>query len=340
MKAKRMAMSCASTSATKVAARLAGAVFDAPLLAATAFLAFAALLACGAAAARPQEPFMSSPVISADAQTKQVSPHVWMITAFPNIGIVVGDRATLVVDTGLGARNGEAIAHIAQKLSKPGARLYLTTTHFHPEHAGGDQGFPAGTIIIRDAAQQKELEAMGDQMVTRFSGMNTQFAELLKGHTFRPADIVFDREVRVDLGGGVSARLLWYGGAHTMGDELTFVEPDDALISGDVVQNKVSPNIAGGDSTFKSWRAVVEQVQKLPVKIVVPDHSAVGDASLVTQELAFLTDLVTLTARAKSAGKSVDDAAQSVAAEMKQKYPDWRGTDNLPNLVKRAYGEN
>src|SRR5580658_3877694 len=121
-----------------------------------------------------------------------------MITAFPNIAIVVSERATLVVDTGLGARNGETVARAAQKLSKPGARLYLTTTHFHPEHAAGDQGFPAGTTIIRNEAQQKELEAMGDQMVAFFS-KNAQFGELLKGHTFRPADIVFDREARIDL---------------------------------------------------------------------------------------------------------------------------------------------
>ena len=36
----------------------------------------------------------------------RVSEHVYAIVGFPNIGIVVGDRATLVVDTGLGARNG------------------------------------------------------------------------------------------------------------------------------------------------------------------------------------------------------------------------------------------
>ena len=71
---------------------------------------------------------------------KQVSPHVWVIMAFPNVAIVVGNKATLVVDTGLGAHKGSIVAQEAQKLSK-GPRLYLTTTHFHPEHAGGDQGF-------------------------------------------------------------------------------------------------------------------------------------------------------------------------------------------------------
>ena len=36
----------------------------------------------------------------------KVSDHVWAIMGWPNIGIVVGENATLVVDTGLGPRNG------------------------------------------------------------------------------------------------------------------------------------------------------------------------------------------------------------------------------------------
>ena len=71
----------------------------------------------------------------------RVSEHVYAIVGFPNIGIVVGDRATLVVDTGLGAKNGAIVVKQAEKLAKAPA-LYLTTTHFHPEHAMGEQAFP------------------------------------------------------------------------------------------------------------------------------------------------------------------------------------------------------
>ena len=123
-----------------------------------------------------------SPIVP-EGTAKQASPHVWMITSFPNIVIIVGDHATMVVDTGLGERNGEIVAREAKRLSKPGARLYLTTTHFHPEHAAGDQGFPAGTIILRDMAQQKELEEQGAQVVERFRGINS-FASCLRDKSF------------------------------------------------------------------------------------------------------------------------------------------------------------
>src|SRR5215471_319864 len=157
-------------------------------------------------------------------ETAKVSDHVWAIMGWPNIGIVVGSRAVLVVDTGLGPRNGATIARVANKLA-PNRKLFLTTTHFHPEHAGGESGFPAGTILIRDAVQQREMELHGKEMVDLFAGRSAQFKELLTGATLRSPDITFEQEARLDLG-GVAARLICFGGAHTKGDELTFVEPD------------------------------------------------------------------------------------------------------------------
>jgi len=186
----------------------------------------------------------------------KVSDHVWAIMGWPNIGIVVGREATLVVDTGLGPRNGELIARVAKKLA-PGNKLYLTTTHFHPEHAAGASGFPAGTILIRDKVQQEEMDQRGAEMIRMFAGRNDEFKELLANAKPNTADETFDKERSLDLGGGVKARLLWFGGAHTKGDELAFVEPDKTLISGDVVQNKVVPSIVGG-GTPASWIAVLD----------------------------------------------------------------------------------
>ena len=78
-------------------------------------------------------------------ETVRISEHVWAIMGFPNIAIIPGTRATLVVDTGLGPRNGATIARVAARLAPHNTKLFLTTTHFHPEHAAGAAGFPPGT---------------------------------------------------------------------------------------------------------------------------------------------------------------------------------------------------
>lgn len=289
----------------------------------------AALLAAGCAPAQNQAVLGGEPV--------KVSEHVWALMGWPNIGIVVGENATLVVDTGLGPSNGITVANAAKKLA-PQNKLYLTTTHFHPEHASGDAGFPAATVLIRDKVQQEEMDQHGVEMVNMFAGRNAQWKELLADVKLRSPNETFDEERVVDLGGGVRARLLWYGGAHTKGDELTFVEPDKTLISGDVVQNKVVPNIYGQGGTPASWVAVLDQVSKLGVVRVLPDHSAVGDGSLVAQERAFIVDLQTRALQLKKRGINADDAGKQLTAEFKAKYPDWPIT-SVAGFVKSVYGQ-
>jgi glyoxylase-like metal-dependent hydrolase (beta-lactamase superfamily II) len=159
---------------------------------------------------------MNEPLLKETAT--KVSDHVYVMMGFPNVAIVVGNNATLVVDTGLGPRNGATIVRVAKKLAR-GPRLYLTTTHFHPEHAAGDAGFPADTILIRDTAQQKEMDENGMLMVERFSKFSPLNADLLKDVKLRTPDILFTNETTLDLG-GVTARLMWLGAGHTKGDEL------------------------------------------------------------------------------------------------------------------------
>ena len=262
---------------------------------------------------------MSQPMVGEN--TTKISDHVWAIMGFPNIAIVVGGRATLIVDTGLGPKNGATVARVAAKLAPNNAKLFLTTTHFHPEHAGGEPGFPPGTILIRDAVQQQEMEKHGQEMIEMFSKFSAQNKELLAGVVLRSPDVIFNQETTVDLG-GVTARLLWFGGAHTKGDELTFVEP----------------NIFGGGGTPASWLAVLDKVASLNAAHILPDHSAPGDGSLVAAERELISEIRTqaLTLRAK--GLSANDAGKQVSASLKTQHPDWPNT-NAGGFVKSVYTE-
>ena len=263
--------------------------------------------------------------------TIKISDHVWAIMGFPNIAIVVGSRATLVVDTGLGPKNGATVAGIVAKLAPNNTKLFLTTTHFHPEHAAGEPGFPSGTILIRDEVQQQEMEKHGQEMVDMFSSRSAQNKELLAGVVLRPPDVTFGQEATVDLGGGVTARLIWFGGAHTKGDELTFVEPDRTLVSGDVVQNKTMPNIFGDGGTPATWLAVLDKVEALNAAHVLPDHSDPGDGSLVGAERSLISEIRTRALALKGQGVSADDAGKQVSADLKA---------NAAGFVKSVYAES
>ncbi|MGD0133740.1 MAG: MBL fold metallo-hydrolase [Bryobacteraceae bacterium] len=282
--------------------------------------------------------FAQESMLLPENSVMRVSDHVYAIIGFPNIGIVVGDRATLVVDTGIGARNGAIVVKQAEKLAKK-PNLYLTTTHFHPEHAMGEQAFPPRTVIIRPAAQQAELEKHGIELMDLFRGFSPQAKELLEDVKMRTPDIVFDKEITLDLG-GVSARLFWLGPAHTQGDELIMVEPDSLLLSGDIVQDKIVPNMPNADASVKNWLAILDQLEPLKPRFVVPDHGALGDGSLIAKERAFVLELQSRSLELKREGKSADEAATIVTAEFKKKYPDWQTMGPVANVVKRVYAEN
>ena len=74
-----------------------------------------ALLVMAALAATNAFAQMSQPIVGENPI--RISDHVWAIMGFPNIAIVVGSRATLVVDTGLGPKNGATVARVAARLA-------------------------------------------------------------------------------------------------------------------------------------------------------------------------------------------------------------------------------
>src|SRR5258707_3727934 len=115
--------------------------------------------ACAPAFAQQPAQAPPPPIVKPN-ELRKVSDHVQIIPdgsvpLVPNVGFVVGDKAVLVVDTGLGPRNGAAVAEVARKLAGGSRAVYLVTTHVHPEHDLGASAFPATTKLIRSDDQQK-----------------------------------------------------------------------------------------------------------------------------------------------------------------------------------------
>ncbi len=268
---------------------------------------------------------------------KQLTPHVWAIFGNPNIGIVVGTKGTLVVDTGLGKRNGATVDAVVEKLRK-GGKLYVATTHFHPEHVTGQSGFPADAVVIRNSAQQEELAESGARMIDFFRSRSEVNKELLVDAGIDKADILFNNEMTLDLG-DVTVRMLYFGPAHTNGDIVFLVEPEKVMISGDLVQNKFTILPIGTKTTYKSWIAALDRAAELKPALILPDHSPPGDASMFAEQRAYMLDLLAQTQAIKGQGKSVEDAVSTVTAEFKTKYPGWLRQQNLTRAITQAYKE-
>ena len=139
----------------------------------------ATVVTCVAVAAAQQPPRNIPDPIVKENVTVKLSGHAYLIpdgnaVLVPNIGIIVGDNATLVVDTGMGPRNGAAVMREVAKVSK-NAKLYLVTTHYHAEHVAGIAAFPAGTTFVISRQQQKDLDELGPDVTARFAGFSPGF---------------------------------------------------------------------------------------------------------------------------------------------------------------------
>src|SRR4051812_12523193 len=155
------------------------------------------------------------PVVK-EGTTVKISPHVYLIPdelvpQVPNVGIIVGSRATMIVDPGMRLLSGQAIARELAKVSR-NTEVYIVNTHFHPEHATGDAAFHRAKII-RAAACQQDVDGMGMKWAGIFSERSAELKEVLTGATFRKPAETFEKEKTVNLG-GVRVKLLRLGPAH------------------------------------------------------------------------------------------------------------------------------
>jgi glyoxylase-like metal-dependent hydrolase (beta-lactamase superfamily II) len=300
------------------------------------------LVACllMASSADAQRGSVPDPLVQENATVK-LAEHTYVIPdgnvpLVPNVGIVVGSRATLVIDPGLGRRNGETVLREVAKISR-NSELFVASTHFHAEHTTGYLAFPATSKYVNSKIQDAEFVQGGAQQIQTFSGRSPLTAELLKGATGRKADITFDRDYVLDLG-GVSVRFLVVGPTHTRGDTGFFVEGDAVLFSGDVVMNN-SFLAANAASSVKAWLAALDAFEAMRPRVIVPAHGAVGDGSLVAANRAIMQGVQTRARDLKAQGYSSDDTAMTVQKEFQAKHPEWPRANGLAAAARVAYAE-
>jgi glyoxylase-like metal-dependent hydrolase (beta-lactamase superfamily II) len=288
----------------------------------------------GAASAQrgPQVP----PMVKEGA-TEKISDHVFVIpdgsvSLVPNVTIVVGRRTTLVVDTGLGKRNGEIVLREVGKVSK-NTDLALATTHFHPEHDLGAHAFPPSTKMYRSRDQQADIDETGLDTAKRFASFSPLTAELLQGAEYRKADVLFDKEQTVDLG-GVRVRMIAMGANHTRGDTAFWIEPDGVLVSGDVVMSTL-PGFNSPQSKLSTWLQSLDRFEQLKPRRIVPSHGPMGGTEMIAKWRTYLTTIRTRTADLKKQGKSIDETVMTIQNELQDQYP----RNAMAGAIRAAYNE-
>lgn len=281
------------------------------------------------------------PTIRAGA-TEQVTDHVYMIPdeskpIIPNVGFVVGDRATLVIDTGLGQKNGKTVLAEARKLSATN-KLYVACTHTHPEHDLGAMAFPDDAVIVRSSMQEKDIEEGGMGLANRFATFSEKSAAYLEGAVIRPSDVIFVKDLTLDLG-GVHVQLIQAGPTHTGGDVVFWVEEDEVLFTGDVVMHEF-PMPLNPTTTINYWLSVLDMLEALNPKTVIPSHYPIGSVELIQNYQKYFKTVQSRAIELADEGKSEEEAAETLKEEMAKMFSKWKDPNRIPRSVTVAFRDH
>ncbi|MDQ7804236.1 MBL fold metallo-hydrolase [Amycolatopsis sp. A133] len=248
----------------------------------------------------------------------------------PNIGVVGGTEAVLVVDTGIGTANAAKVLAFAREVAN-GRRLYLTTTHFHPEHAFGAQVFAGEATYLVNRSQAEDLATKGPGYLEMFRGLGETIARRLDGVRVPTPDEVYDDGHTLDLGGR-TVRLRPTGRGHTKGDQVVEVPDAGVLFTGDLAETgqfAILPWFPPHDTDVSGlgWLAVLDRLVATEPRVVVPGHGDVGGLPVLTDVRDYLRELRDETWRRRDSAMDREQLVGEVRAVLVGRHPEWAGRE-------------
>ena len=253
--------------------------------------------------------------------------HIMLV---PNITIIVGRDAVLVVDTGLGTESAQRVLKAAKKLAGR-RKLYLTVTHFHPEHGFGAQVFKGQATIIYNRAQR-------DEMLQKAPGYQSLFAtrlgvaKAMRDVRLVAPDVVYEDAASIDLGGRV-VKLNYYKPAHTLGDQVVSLPDQGVVIMGDLLETGSFPimpwfpELADTDVDPLNWRDILRQVAATQPQIVIPGHGRIGSRADLDAAAQHIEQAREAVVSGCAAGKTLGDLQQEATPLLAAQHPDWQLKD-------------
>jgi glyoxylase-like metal-dependent hydrolase (beta-lactamase superfamily II) len=225
-----------------------------------------------------------------------------------NAGLVVGDGASLLVDT---LFDLELTASMLEAMAPFVAAAPIGTvvnTHANGDHCYGNQLLkgtevpPALLAGLNGAAGE-----IGDLFRSFFGEFHFDGIELtLPTRTF---DGRLDLEV-----GGRTVELIEVGPAHTKGDVLAHVPDAKTIFTGDILFIGGTPIVWAGP--LSNWVAACDLILGLDVDQVVPGHGPVTDKAGVAGVRDYLTYVEREATARFEAGLDAWEAAREIAQEI------------------------
>jgi len=240
-----------------------------------------------------------------------------------NTTVIAGDKAALVVDSCLLPSSAKAdIEQIRKWTQKP--VLWLVNTHWHFDHTNGNAAYAAafpGLQIVAHEHTRRMIEKFNPGAIARYPDRRQRFEKRLesgKGPDGKPLsdadradlrkalsglgsvvdefkglvalapNVVFEDELRVDLGGR-EVRIRFLGRGNTAGDTVVWLPREKLLVAGDLLDHPV-PYFFGGFPV--DLVSTLRRAADLDPEKIVPGHGDVLSGKAYIAQVAGLVSAV------------------------------------------------
>ena len=217
-----------------------------------------------------------------------------------NIGVSHGEDGTLIVDDQFAPLVPKIQAAIAGLGASP--VKYLVNTHWHFDHAGGNEPFGnAGAIIVAQSRVRDRLAAGGT----------------VAGNNSPPAPkaalpvVTYDRGVTFHINGD-TLDVLHTGGGHTDGDSVIYWRKANVLHTGDMMMHRSGfpfVDLSSGGNVRHLLVSIDQMIAMTDADtVVIPGHGPLATRADLIAWRGMIATAVERVEALKKAGRTLDQA--------------------------------
>jgi cyclase len=283
-----------------------------------------------------------------------------------NSVVIINENEVMLVDSSVSPEAARAlIADIKSLTNKP--VRHVVNTHFHFDHAHGNQVFGPEVEIIGHESTREQLRGdvlhsmtylsftsdLPQQIKTRqnqiASETNPRKKEELQQNLkltndfYRsqaeikptPPNVTFKDRMSI-FRGDREIRILFLGIGHTGGDIFVYLPKEKILCTGDFLCPHVSYM---GDGYIDEWINTLEKLKTIDFKVILPGHGEpMNTGEKIGQFQAYLRDLWDKTIAMRAKGATAEEVAAKIDLTAHRKnYPEITGSGVDLRAVKRIY---
>ena len=261
-----------------------------------------------------------------------------------NAGLVVGDGASLLVDTLFDLK---LTREMLDAMAAPTAAAPIGTllnTHANGDHCYGNQ-LVEGAEVVASEATAHEMSEVPPSMLHALNTAPGEVGELFR-HFFGAFDFdgidvtmptrTFSGRLDVEVGGR-TVQLIEVGPAHTNGDTIAYVPDAKTVYTGDILFIGGTPIVWAGP--LSNWVAACDLMLGMDIETVVPGHGPLTDKAGVAAVRDYLAFVDGAAIARHASGMDAWDASREIAKEIgaREEFSGWGEFGRIAVNVDTAY---